>query len=112
MSQRLKVIAALAVLSAFTGSVASAQPAPQEPLPPGQTNNPFPQRIVSGEGVIVVTLREFASLPDIDGVAARLMTLVDEPATRRLFVSDMRGLLYVLSPDGRTVTPYLDLRDP
>ncbi len=111
MSHRLKVIAALAVLAAFTGSVASAQAA-QEPLPPGQTNNPFPQPIVSSEGVIIVTLREFASLPDIDGVAARAMTLVDEPTTRRLFVSDMRGLLYVLTPDGLTVTPFLDLRDP
>ena len=59
--------------------------------PPGQTNDPFPQPIVSNEGVITVTLREFASLPDIDGVAARMMTLVDEPTTRRLFVSDMRG---------------------
>ncbi|MBL8961710.1 MAG: PQQ-dependent sugar dehydrogenase [Gemmatimonadetes bacterium] len=39
------------------------------------------------------------------------MTLVEEPSTRRLFVSDMRGVLYVLSADGRTVTPYLDLRD-
>ena len=41
-----------------------------------------------------------------------MMTLVEEPATRRLFVSDMRGLLYAVSPDGKTVTPYLDLRDP
>ena len=114
MSQRLKVLAALTVLAAFTGSAASAQAAPaaQEPLPPGQTNNPFPQPIASTEGVIVVTLREFASLPDIDGVAARMMTLVDEPTTGRLFVSEMRGLLYVVTPDGRTVMPYLDLRDP
>jgi glucose/arabinose dehydrogenase len=113
MSHRLKLIAPLAMLAAFTGTAASGQaPAAQEPLPPGQTNNPFPQPIKSGEGVIVVTLREFASVPDIDGAAARLMTLVDEPASRRLFVSDMRGLLYVLSPDGKTVTPYLDLRDP
>ena len=88
------------------------QPAPQAPLPPGQTNNPFPQPIVAGEGVIVVTLRQVASLPDIDGVAARAMTLVDEPSTRRLFVSDMRGVLYVVSPDGGTVTPWLDLREP
>ena len=85
---------------------------PQEPLPPGQTNDPFPQPIASTEGVITVTLREFASLPDIDGVAARAMTLVEEPSTRRLFVSDMHGLLYVLSPDGRSVTQFLDVRDP
>ena len=84
----------------------------QEPLPAGQTNDPFPQPIVSDEGVITVTLREFASLPDIDGVPARMMTLVEEPASRRLFVSDMRGLLYTLSADGKTVTPYLDISDP
>ena len=40
-----------------------------------------------------------------------MMTLVEEPTTRRLFVSEMRGVLYVLSPDGRTVTPYLNLLD-
>ena len=80
--------------------------------PPGQTNDPFPQPIVRDEGVITVTLREFASLPDIDSVPARMMTLVDEPTTRRLFVSEMRGVLYTVSQDGKTVTPYLDLRDP
>jgi hypothetical protein len=62
--------------------------------------------------VITVTLREFASLPDIDSVPARMMTLVDEPRTGRLFVSEMRGVLYTVSQDGKTVTPYLDLRDP
>ena len=116
MSTRLMCIVVLAVLSApaaFDDSRLSAQdrPAPP-PLPAGQTNNPFPQPIVNSEGVITVTLREFASLPDVNGVAARAMTLVEEPTTRRLFVSDMHGLLYVLSPDGRTVSPYLDLRDP
>ena len=117
MSSRLTCITALTALTALASvdsSRVSAQdrPAPP-PLPAGQTNNPFPQPIVSTEGVITVTLREFAALPDIDGVAARAMTLVEEPGTRRrLFVSDMHGLLYALSPDGRTVSPYLDLRDP
>ena len=41
-----------------------------------------------------------------------MMTLVEEPATRRLFVSDMRGPLYAVSADGKTVTPYLDTNDP
>ena len=41
--------------------------------------------------------------------AARMMHMVDEPGTRRLFVSDMRGSLYSVSYDGKTVTPYLDL---
>ena len=41
-----------------------------------------------------------------------MMLLVDEPGRRRLFVNDMRGLLYAVSYDGRTVTPYLDLTAP
>src|SRR5688500_6285521 len=104
-----------ALLALLIGAAAkpspAQQPAPQAPLPPGQTNNPFPQPISAAEGVIVVTLREFASQPDQGGAAARAMTLVDEPATGRLFVTDMRGVLYVVSPDGKTVAPYLDLRD-
>ena len=96
----------------LSGSAASAQGtgAPGQTTP-ALTTNPFAQPIAATEGVIVVTLREFASLPDIANIAARMMTLVEEPATRRLFVSDMRGVLYVVSPDGKTVTPYLDLLD-
>src|SRR5688500_5336853 len=113
MTQIRLTPALLAVLIATAAKPSPAQqpPAPQAPLPPGQTNNPFPQPITAGEGVIVVTLREFASLPDLSGGAARAMTLVDEPATGRLFVTDMRGVLYVVSADGKTVAPYLDLRD-
>ena len=114
MSSRMMFIVALGALALFNGSYMSAQGrgTPPGPLPPGQTNDPFPQPIARNEGVITVTLREFASLPDIDGVAARMMTLVEEPATRRLFVSDMRGPLYTVSADGKTVTPYLDVNDP
>src|SRR5262245_65165737 len=113
MSARLMCIAVLTAVAAFDPPGVSAQerPAPA-PLPEGQTNNPFPQPIVTTAGVITVTLREFAALPDINGVAARAMTLVEEPSTRRLFVSDMHGLLYVLGPDGKTVSQFLDLRDP
>jgi glucose/arabinose dehydrogenase len=114
MSSRMIFTVALAALAVFRGADTSAQRGggPPEPLPAGQTNDPFPQPIVSDRDIITVTLREFASLPDIAGVAARMMTLVDDPASRRLFVSDMRGPLYVLSADGRTVTPYLDISDP
>jgi hypothetical protein len=55
---------------------------------------------------------EFASISDIDGVAARMMNLVDEPATRRLFVNDMRGPLYSVSYDGKSVALYLDVNAP
>ena len=71
--------------------------------------DPFPTAIPATEGVIRVNYREFASLPDIDGVPARMMNLVTEPGTRRVFVSDMRGLIYRVAEDGKTVTKYLDI---
>lgn len=119
MSRTLFMAALVAVASSGYGDLsaqarggAQGRGGPAEPLSAGQTNDPFPQPIVATEGTITVTLREFASLPDIDGVAARMMTLVDEPTTRRVFVSDMRGPVYALSPDGQTVTPYLNVNDP
>ena len=57
-------------------------------------SDPFPRPIPASEGVIRVNVVEFASLPDIGGEPARMMLLVDEPGTRRLFVNDMRGPLY------------------
>ena len=71
--------------------------------------DPFPTPIAATDGVIRVGFVEFASIPDVDGEAARIMLLVDEPGTRRLFVNDMRGPLFTTSYDGRTVTPYLDI---
>ena len=94
----------------FMGSAVFAQQPQQQPapLPPGQTIDPFPQPIESRQGVITVGVREFASVPDIEGVAARMMNLVNEPGTKRLFVNDMRGPLYSVSYDGK-VALYLDI---
>ena len=83
----------------LAASVASAQ----------TSNDPFGEPISAVDGVIRVGAVEFAALPDVGGRAARMMRLVDEPGTGRLFVSDMRGIVYTVSYDGRTVTPYLDL---
>ena len=83
-----------------------------DPLPPGQTNDPFPTPIPATEGAIRVNVTEFASLPDIDGVPARMMHLTNEPGSRRLFVNDMRGALYSVSYDGKTVMPYVDINAP
>ncbi len=104
----LPILAALLVSS----SVAAQPPQPAAPLPPGQSNDPFPQPIESVVGVIKVNAREFATLPDIDGVAARMMNLVDEPGTRRLFVNDMRGPIYSVSYDGKQVALYVDINAP
>ena len=59
--------------------------------------------------MIAVNYSEFATIPDINGEAARLMHFVEEPGTKRLFVSVMTGGLYSISYDGKTVTQYLDL---
>jgi len=73
------------------------------------TNDPFPNPIAATTGVITVKFIEFATIPDGSGPAPRLMTMVNEPGTRRMFVSDMSGRLYAVSYDGKTITPYLDL---
>ena len=87
------------VLLLLAAPVASAQ----------TSNDPFGEPIPAVDGVIRVGAVEFAALPDVGGEAARMMRLVDEPGTGRLFVNDMRGIVYTVSYDGRTVTPYLDL---
>ncbi|MEQ1573477.1 MAG: PQQ-dependent sugar dehydrogenase [Vicinamibacterales bacterium] len=74
-----------------------------------QVGDPFPQPVVTGEGVIRVNLVEFAVLPAVDGQPARMMLMSHEPGTRRLFVNDMRGPLYSVSYDGKTVALYLDI---
>ena len=85
------------------------QPRPQQAPPP----NPYPAPIEANEGVIALGFTEFATLPDaiVNGtpVAPRMMMLADESTTKRLFVSTMTGMLYSVSYDGKTVTPYLDL---
>jgi hypothetical protein len=76
------------------------------------TTDPFPNPIPATEGAVRVNFREFAALPDIGGQAARPMILVDEPGTRRLFVNDMRGPIYSVSYDGKTVRQYIDINAP
>ena len=71
--------------------------------------DPFPTPIPATEGAIRVRFVEFASIPDVGGEPARVMLLVDEPGTRRMFLNDMRGPLFTVSYDGRTVTQYLDI---
>jgi Glucose / Sorbosone dehydrogenase len=102
----------LVALLAASAVSAQRQTQPAPPLQPGQTADPFPQPIAAAEGVITVGVREFASVPDIDGVAARMMNLVNEPGMRRLFVNDMRGPLYSVSHDGKGVALYLDINAP
>ncbi len=106
-------ITLVSLAALLMGAPALAQPpaAAVAPLLPGQSNDPFPRPLAAAEGVIAVNVRDFASLPDIGAVAARMMNLVDETGTRRLFVNDMRGPLYSVSYDGARVTQYLDIND-
>jgi hypothetical protein len=76
-----------------------------------QVTNPYVTGIRPDDAV-VVGVREFATLPDIDGVAARMMLLAQEPGTRNLFVNDMRGPLYRVSADGKSVTLFVNIDDP
>jgi hypothetical protein len=74
--------------------------------------DPFPAPI-NATDVIKVNFIEFATLPDLGGQQpSRPMLLVDEPGTRRLFVNDMRGPLYTIPREGKTVALYLDINDP
>jgi hypothetical protein len=93
---RIVTVGALALLAAL-------------PLVAQAPNDPFPAPIPEKEGSITVNVRDFASLPDVGGQAARPMLLVDEPGTKRLFVNDMRGPIYSVSYDGKRVTPYVDI---
>ncbi|MEX0680983.1 MAG: PQQ-dependent sugar dehydrogenase [Balneolales bacterium] len=76
------------------------------------TNNPFPDPIETVEGLIIVDVVDFASIPDSDGQPARMMLLVNEPGTGRMFVNDMRGPLFSVSYDGREVIQFLNINDP
>ncbi|MEA2874344.1 MAG: hypothetical protein QOH67_4320, partial [Hyphomicrobiales bacterium] len=73
------------------------------------TKDPFPSPIPATDGVILVKFVEFAAIPFPGEEAPRMMLLVDEPGTKRLFVHTMQGPLYSISYDGKTVTRYLDV---
>ncbi len=73
--------------------------------------NFFPDPIEKGP--LTVAIKDFAVLPDSSGgnsAPARMSVMTADPLGR-LFVNDQRGPLYTISPDGATVTEYLDLRD-
>src|SRR5882724_5166388 len=86
------------------GTILIASAAPSQP-----TKNPFPAPIPAVDGAILVKFVEFAAIPYAGDEAPRMMLLSDEPGTHRLFVNTMRGPLYSISYDGKTVTEYLDV---
>jgi hypothetical protein len=74
-----------------------------------ETADPFPEPIPATDRVIAVKFAEFATIPDFNGAAPRIMTMLHEPGTQHYFASDMNGKLYRISADGKTVTQYVDL---
>jgi len=93
---------AVHVFAFFVPSLLHAQP----------VADPYPEPIATGSQPIEVGVVEFATLPDVDGEPARMMTLRHEPGTGRMFVSDMRGPLYALTHDGTGLVEYVDIDDP
>ena len=55
------------------------------------TSDPIPEPLASARDPIRVNIGEFATLPDVGGIAPRMMILEDEPVTGQLFVSEMQG---------------------
>jgi hypothetical protein len=94
-------LAALAALASSLTAELSAQ----------TTNDPFSDPIGEDWAPLVVDYVEFARIPGVGSAAPRMMNVVDEPGTRRLFVSDMVGPISSVSYDGRTVTQYVDTND-
>ena len=104
MSSRLSFIASIiALISSTLTTPARAQE---------MTVDPYPTPIETKEGVVAVNFVEFAKIPDVNGEAPRMMHLVNEPSTNRIFVSLMTGALHSLSYDGKVVTQYLDISAP
>jgi hypothetical protein len=95
----------------FTTLTAAAALAMAQPALGQTTTRPFSSGIRADDGIVVVRVVDFAALPQDGGEAPRMMLLVDEPGTRRMFVNDMRGPLYSVSYDGATVTRYVDVDD-
>ena len=102
---------ALAATTVITSAATQAQQPPGRSTPPAPPMNPFETPIEATRDAITVNVAEFATIPNAGDDWPRLMTLVDEPGSRRLFVSTMQGMLYSVSYDGRTVTPYLNVTD-
>jgi len=98
----VRAIASAFVIVAFSAAPSAAQ----------ITNNPFPTPIESRAGVIAVQFAEFATLPDINGEAPRMMHMIDEPGTKRLFVSTMQGPIFAVSGDGKMVNEYVNVNAP
>jgi hypothetical protein len=77
------------------------------------TNNPFAAPIESTAGIVAVKFAEFATIPDVNnGELPRMMHLIDETGSKRLFVSTMQGPIFSVSYDGKSVVEYVNVNAP
>jgi hypothetical protein len=74
-----------------------------------ESTDPYPDPIPANDKVIAVKFSEFATIPNFNNAAPRVMTMLYEPGTQRYFASDMNGKLYAISADGKEVSLYLDM---
>jgi len=94
--------------------VAAGQSTPQSVAGVQKLVDPFPTPIEANGTGVSVDFVEFATIPKAGASGTewpRMMLLVDEPGTKRMFVNTMQGMLYSVSYDGKTVSPYVDIND-
>src|SRR5688572_33247236 len=85
----------------FLAALVLAAPIAAQAPPALTSNNPFPEPISATEGVIRVNFVEFATIPDFNNAAPRVMHLASELGTRRIFALNQSGPLFSISYDGR-----------
>src|SRR5262245_29628369 len=107
--RRVVLATAIVVAALVVRAVAAGQSASQSAAPVRKLVDPFPTPIEANGAGVSVDFVEFATIPSAGASGTewpRMMLLVDEPTTKRMFVNTMQGMLYSLSYDGKAVTPY------
>ena len=112
-AERLRTRLDFGAALAFAAALAAASPtAGSIQAPPLER---YARNLFNGGGIaattdpVLVHVAEFAVLPNANGMPAYVQRLVDVPSVSRLFVGTERGMLYAVSYDGVTVSPFLDI---
>ena len=111
-TERLRAGRDFGAILAFAAALAAASPTAgsiQAPPLERPARNLFKEGVAATTDPVLVHVAELAVLPDADGMPASVQRLVDVPSVGRLFVGTERGMLYAVSYDGVTVSPFLDI---
>lgn len=110
---RRRGTADLGAVLAFAAALAVAVPAvgsiQAPPMERHAHRNLFEEGITAAADPLLVHVAEWAVLPEAHGMPAYAQCLVDVPGADRLFVATTHGMLYAVSYDGATVSPYLNI---